>query len=147
MPRRDASVIGGLFALGLVFACFVFWPLLESLRGAFLDPNGNLTLRYVALVFENAAYREGFVHAVGVASASTLIASVIGFSTAFVFDRWHFPAKRVLSALVPLPLMVPPFVGALGIKQLLGQAGALNALLVHVGLVAAAHPIDWLRTG
>jgi iron(III) transport system permease protein len=48
---------------------------------------------------------------------------------------------------MPLPLMVPPFVGAFGIKQLLGRAGALNALLAHLGVVDAAHPIDWLREG
>src|SRR5262249_2119112 len=36
---------------------------------------------------------------------------------------------------------------AVGIKQLLGQMGALNALLVRVGLMNPAHPIDWLRRG
>ncbi|HEX9294700.1 MAG TPA: iron ABC transporter permease [Polyangiaceae bacterium] len=147
MRGREPLVLGLLFGLGLVLACFVFWPLWESLRGAFLDPNGKPTLRYLTLVFRNAAYVEGFAHALGVATASTLIASAIGFSTAFAFDRWTFPGKKALAALIPLPLMVPPFVGALGIKQLLGQTGALNALLIELGWMSPAHPYDWLRAG
>src|SRR3569833_3096869 len=49
--------------------------------------------------------------------------------------------------LVPLPLIVQPFVGAIGVKQLFGQAGALNALLVHLHLLDPMHPVDWLRRG
>ncbi|MBC8131617.1 MAG: iron ABC transporter permease, partial [Deltaproteobacteria bacterium] len=62
-------------------------------------------------------------------------------------DRCDFPGKRWLALLVPLPLMVPPFVGAIGIKQMLGQSGALNALLIHLGILDATAPIDWLREG
>ncbi len=43
--------------------------------------------------------------------------------------------------------MVPPFVGAVGMKQLLGRAGALNALLERLGMVDPNAPIDWLREG
>jgi iron(III) transport system permease protein len=129
------------------FGCFLVWPLVESLRGAFFDPTGRPTLAYVRLLFENPTYVEGFAHAVGVAAASTALASAVGIALALVFDRFTFPAKRLLAALVPLPLVVPPFVGAIGIKQLLGQMGALNALLIDLGLQDAAHPIDWLRRG
>ena len=119
----------------------------ESLRGAFFDPNGAPTLTFVILLFQNPIYIEGFVNALGVAAASTLLASIIGFPVAFLLDRWTFPGKNIIAALIPLPLMVPPFVGAIGIKQLLGQAGALNALLIDTGIMDSAHPVDWLRRG
>jgi len=147
LRKRDPFSIAVAAIAGIFLLCFLFWPLLESLRGAFFDPGGRPTLTFVTLLFQNPIYVEGFVNALGVAAASTLLASAIGFPVAFLFDRWSFPGKKVIAALVPLPLMVPPFVGAIGIKQLLGQAGALNALLIDTGLMDSAHPVDWLRKG
>src|SRR5262249_5041171 len=43
--------------------------------------------------------------------------------------------------------MVPPFVGAVGIKQLMGVQGGFNALLERLGLMDPQHPFDWLREG
>jgi iron(III) transport system permease protein len=133
--------------LGLVLALFLVWPLADSVRGAFVDPAGRFTLGYVALVFQSPLYREGFRNALAIALASTLVAATLGVAAAVLLDRFQFPGRRLLAALVPLPLMVPPFVGAMGIKQLLGQSGALNALLAAVGLIDPLHPIDWLREG
>jgi iron(III) transport system permease protein len=147
LKKRDPFAIAVFVAAGLFLLLFLFWPLAESLRGAFFDANGRPTLIFVGLLFRNPTYVEGFVNALGVAAASTLLASAIGFPVAFLLDRFTFPGKRIMTALVPLPLMVPPFVGAIGIKQLLGQAGALNALLIDAGVMDASHPIDWLRRG
>ena len=47
---------------------------------------------------------------------------------ALVGHRYDFPGK-VLGALVLAPMILPPFVGAVGIKQMLGVNGAVNALL------------------
>jgi iron(III) transport system permease protein len=137
-------------AIAAIFAflgLFLAWPLADSLRGAFVDAGGRPTLSYFTLLFGNAAYVEGFLNAVGVAVTSTAIAAAIGFAVALVLDRRDFPAKRFLAALVPLPIIVPPFVGAIGVKQLLGQMGALNALLIEIGLMDPAHPVDWLGRG
>jgi iron(III) transport system permease protein len=146
-PRSGALrfVLPAIMAVFL--ACFFVWPLVESLRGAFLDPAGRPTLAYVSLLAGNPMYVEGFVNALGVAVATTVVATAIGVGVALVLDRYAFAGKTLLAALVPLPLVVPPFVGAIGIKQLLGQMGALNALLIDLGLMSPAHPIDWLRAG
>jgi iron(III) transport system permease protein len=133
--------------LAAAMAVLLLWPLGEGVRGAFVDGRGHVTGRYLAALFRDPIYREGFANALAVGVASTLVACVVGIGVALLVDRADFFGKRWLRVLVPLPLMVPPFVGALGIKQLLGREGALNALLVHAGLVAADHPTDWLRTG
>ncbi len=144
-PRALTFVLSiPLFAL---LACFLAWPLLESLRTALFDPAGRPTSTYLRLLLENPAYREGLVNAIGVATLSTALASAVGIGVAIVLDRFDFAGRQLLAALVPLPLVVPPFVGAIGLKQLLGQMGALNALFIDLGVMDAAHPIDWLRRG
>ena len=145
---RPRPFVSSVFVLMAAFlACFFFWPLLESLRGAFLTPSGELTLTYFALLLDNPTYVEGFGNALAVAVAATTVASVVGISLAIAIDRWNFPGKALLSALIPLPLIVPPFVGAIGVKQVLGQTGALNAALIALGVLDPAHPVDWLREG
>lgn len=132
---------------GLLLALFLFWPLVESVRGAFFDARDTASFGYVLGVFRNPVLVEGFGNALLVAVGSTAVAATLGVGAAWLCDRYDFPAKRLLVMLMPLPLIVPPFVGAIGVKQLFGQAGALNALLRHLHLLDAAHPVDWLRSG
>jgi iron(III) transport system permease protein len=150
MSGRGGAGARGLTAavavtLALLLVAFLVWPLADGVRGAFVDGNGNATLAYMAAVFRNPLYREGFANALALALASTLVATAIGTTAAVVLGRFELPGRRLFAVLVPLPLMVPPFVGAVGIKQLIGNAGALNALLAHLHLID--HPIDWLRRG
>ena len=49
--------------------------------------------------------------------------------------------------LVLAPMILPPFVGAVGVKQMLGVNGAFNAALIKAGLMDAATPFDWLAEG
>jgi len=42
---------------------------------------------------------------------------------------------------------MPPFVGAIGLKQLLGRFGSVNLLLTKLGLIAPGQPLDWLGQG
>jgi len=132
---------------GLLLALFLFWPLVESVRGAFFDARDTASFGYVLGVFRNPVLVEGFGNALLVAVGSTAVAATLGVGAAWLCDRYDFPAKRLFVMLVPLPLIVPPFVGAIGVKQLFGQAGALNALLVHLHLLDPMHPVDWLRRG
>jgi iron(III) transport system permease protein len=130
-----------------LFGLFFLWPLVESMRGAFVDAQGRFTLAYVKAVFENPTYLEGFRNTLGVALGATLLSALAGIPLALVFHRFEFPGRRWLSALIPLPLFVPPFVGALGIQRLLGPTGAFNAALATIGLSDPAAPVDWLRDG
>jgi iron(III) transport system permease protein len=130
-----------------VFAVFFLWPLVESLRGAFVDRHGHFTLAYVTAVFENPVYVLGFRNSLLVALASTLLSALVGVPLALIFTRYEFWGRRWLAMLIPLPLFVPPFVGAIGIQKLLGPRGALNAALEALYLTDPSTPIDWLQQG
>jgi iron(III) transport system permease protein len=148
MTRRRTLIIAAVtIVVGALLAALLIWPLVEGVRGAFVDGRGRLTFAYVATVFRNPITLEGLRNALAIAVLSTAIAGVLGIGAALLLHRYDFPGRRLLAALVPLPLMVPPFVGAVGMKYLLGRAGALNALLERLGLGDPQAPIDWLREG
>ena len=131
----------------LFFACFFLLPVTETLRGAFFDQDGCFTFAYITEVFRNPIYLEGLRNSFILAVSVTTLAMLIALPLAWIADRFLFPGKTLFSALILVPMILPPFVGAIGIKQILGQQGALNALLWHLGLQDPAHPVDWLGGG
>lgn len=134
-----------IFAI-LFFAAFFAWPIWQVLKGGFVDAEG-FTLAYIIEVFRNPIYLEGLRNAFGVAVFSTLGAMLIAVPLAFIADRFQFPGRKIFMALVLLPIMLPPFVGAIGVKQIFGQFGAFNALLQSIGLLGEGELIDWLGKG
>ncbi len=102
----------------------------------------------MAGAFSNPVYLEGLRNALAMGAMSTVLALVIAMPLAFLADRFLFPGKKLFSALLLVPMILPPFVGAIGIRQIFGQMGALNALLAHLGLLRHdAVPVDWLGGG
>lgn len=133
------------FAVTAVFFFFFFlWPIAETLRGAFFTADGTPTIAYVLEVFRNPIYLEGLWNSLLMGVFSTALAILIAMPLAFMSDRYLFPGKTILSAMILIPMILPPFVGAIGVKQILGQRGALNALLENIGLMNPEMPVDWL---
>ncbi len=128
---------------GLFFAAFFVWPVLQILDGGFIDADGRLTFAYLFAVRSDPTYLGGLRNSFLLACAATTLALLIALPLAVVSDRFRFPAKGLLGSLVLVPMILPPFVGAIGIKQIFGQYGAVNALLHHLGLLAPGATIDW----
>ncbi len=135
------------FVVLAFFGVFFVLPIAVAVRGAFLDQTGALTLDYLVEVFRNPIYLEGFTNALKLAVGSTVLAFSIAAPLAWISERFEFPAKRLLSAFLLLPMMLPPFVGAIGFRQIFGQEGAVNAVLRAVGCLGPNQVIDWLGSG
>jgi iron(III) transport system permease protein len=146
IPRHRGALLLYAFTVA-IFVLFFLWPMVESVRGAFVDPSGHFTFAYLVGIFQNPVYVLGFRNSLLVAVGSTFLAALAGVPLALLFQRYEFPGRRWLSVLIPLPLFVPPFVGAMGVQRLLGPTGALNAGLARLGLSDPAAPLDWLREG
>jgi iron(III) transport system permease protein len=144
MPKPLAIV---LYAFMIAFfGAFFVWPIWQVLRGGFIDAEG-FTLVYIIEVFRNPIYLEGLRNAFGVAVFSTLGALLIAVPLAFIADRYEFPFKKLFMGAALLPIMLPPFVGAIGVKQIFGQFGAFNAFLQTVGILGEEQVIDWIGRG
>jgi iron(III) transport system permease protein len=131
------------FATAAFFAAFFLWPVLQILEGGFIDADSRLTFAYFATLLGDPMYLGGLLNSLLLACAATGLALLLALPLAVVTDRFVFPGKNVLGSLVLVPMILPPFVGAIGIKQIFGQYGAFNALLHHVGLLAPGATIDW----
>jgi iron(III) transport system permease protein len=80
---------------------------------------------------------------------TTAVCIAISLPLAVVRARYTFRGINVLAMLLLVPLILPPFVGAIAIKRFLGQFGVLNLMLEKVGIIDFAQglPPDWLGSG
>lgn len=145
MNRRLAIAI--YLVTAVFFALFFVYPIWHTVQEAFQEEDGGLTLEYIAEIFRNPIYVEGLTNSFYMGLFSTLLSLLIAFPLAMIANTWDFRGKELLNSLVLVPLILPPFVGALGVKQLLGQSGSLNAFLIDLGLMSADAPCDWLGEG
>lgn len=96
----------------------------------------GLDRRLLAEVFDNFLYREGLVNSFAVAGVTTFLVFLIAFPLALLYNRYEFPGKNLTHLLVMIPMILPPFVGALGFQQILGHYGVINTILTACGFGA-----------
>jgi molybdate transport system permease protein len=122
-PRRLATVLGPLAAVGVAF---VVLPLVALLvRAPWRRLAGLLTQRDV---------RQALGLSFACASLATAAALVIGIPLAWILARCTFPGRRIVRALVTLPLVLPPVVGGVGLLYAFGRRGLLGEPLRTVGV-------------
>ncbi len=134
MRRLHHWLLYGIVAA--VLAVTMLAPLGMIIGGGFVA-GGRFTLAPVLEVFRNPIYAEGLRNSLGIALLTTLTATLIAVPLAWLHQRHTFPGRGALGTLLLLPMILPPFVGAIGFQQIFGVQGALNAAL---GL----GPVDWL---
>ncbi len=126
-------------ATTLLLSVLFFWPLGRVVSGGFWV-DGHFTWRYLLGVFENPVYVEGLFNSLKIALGTTMLALAVALPLAWIANQFEFRGKTAFSALVLVPMILPPFVGAIGFQQMFGAYGMVNALF---GLGAR----DWLGGG
>ena len=134
--RRNANyLVLTCFVLGFLLLLVVLFPLVNL--GVMRSPQDLRT----AFLGEGSAAeetRQAVWTSLQTATISTLVMLFLGVPLAYFLVRSDFPGRRVLDALVDLPIVLPPPVVGLALVQLVGQKQALGIFLQeHFGLVLA----------
>jgi iron(III) transport system permease protein len=141
MSRTSARIVFAFTAA--FFAVFFLWPVLQILKGGFIDADGHLTFAYLGTLLTDPLYLVDLRNSFLLACAGTTMALLIALPLAVISDRYIFPLKGFLNSAVLVPMILPPFVGAIGIKQIFGQYGAVNALIIDLGFRPHGWTFDW----
>ena len=132
--------------LAVFFGLFLFYPVGLLLKGAFVS-EGRFTLRYFELLVSSPLQRESLRNSFAIALLTTALTTVLTLPLAQVMTRLSFRGKALAGGLLLVPMIMPPFVGAIGLRQLLSRFGSLNLLLTRLGIIEANQPVDWLGGG
>jgi sulfate transport system permease protein len=83
-----------------------------------------------------AAYRLSF----GASALAAAVNCLFGLLVAWVLVRYRFAGRRLLGALIDLPLALPTAVAGIALTALYADTGPLGRLLEPLGLPVAYHP-------
>ncbi|MEX2220149.1 MAG: iron ABC transporter permease [Phycisphaerales bacterium] len=120
------------YSLIALLGVLLLYPIALTIRGAFAtDPatGEGFTLVHLANVFRDPVLTGGLWNSLKIAVTTTTLTIVLALPLAVVAARYRYPLKGLWNAVILVPLILPPFVGAIGARAILGREGALNALL------------------
>ena len=126
--QRGPAITGVVIALFLVM--FLVVPVAQVIFVAFQDPNtGALTIINFVDFFNTSLFQESFFNSFYVATMSVIIATGIAVPLAYFTTRFNFGGAILIQTLGIVPLIMPPFVGAVAMVLLFGDNGSVNLLL------------------
>mgnify|MGYP000955130576 CR=1 FL=1 len=126
------------------FALFLAYPLAETVFQAFVV-DGRFSLTFFRLIATNPVQQQAVVNSLNLGIVSTVLTTLIALPLAYVMANFRFRGKVWLQALLLVPMVMPPFVGAIGMRQFFARFGSVNLLLMKLGLIG--EPIDWFGGG
>jgi iron(III) transport system permease protein len=118
---KRASLLPAL-AIAALLAWLVGYPLLMTLIEA-LGGAGHWTLGYFGTFFSRQDEWMALWRSLWISAASVVLAGLVGIPLAFLFERTEFPGRRILGAIVALPVALPPLVGVIAFLFLYGESG------------------------
>jgi len=133
MPlRRRLPATPGQIAAALVVAAFLLLFLVIPVGRvtviAFWGESGPTLIHFVDF-FRTALFRESFLNSLYVAAMSVVWASLIAVPLAYLLARFRFRGAALIHVLGVIPLVLPPFVGAVAMQLVYGRNGSVNLLL------------------
>ncbi|MFI5208434.1 MAG: ABC transporter permease, partial [Gemmatimonadales bacterium] len=133
MKRRFG---GAEIALTVLLAWVIVYPLLIVGREA-------LHADFASVVRQPSEW-QALWGSLWISAASVALSALIGVPLAFVFERYDFPGRRVLGALVALPAVMPPLVGVIAFLFLYGESGFV---VRGIQALTGSHEAPWRLQG
>ena len=116
-------------AIAAFLAAFLVLPVASVIRTAFTAGDGGFTFGHFVSFFQISLMQESFWNSLYVSVMSVVFASIIAVPLAYFTVRFRFKGAAIIQTLGVLPLVMPPFVGAVAMQLLFGRSGTVNLLL------------------
>jgi len=117
-------------SIGIFLVVFLIVPVVTVVFVAFQDSNtGELTLINFVDFFNTSLFQESFFNSLYVATMSVVLSTIIALPLAYFTTRFNFGGAALIQTLGIIPLIMPPFVGAVAMLLLFGDNGSVNLLV------------------
>ncbi len=119
------------FVVLAILAILVIYPLFSLLGKAFIS-DGKFSLQNFHKVFITKDIFVALSHSIFVSTVSTVFATIIGVSLAWIVSRTDIPYRKLIKTGLVMPFLIPPFISAIAWLQLIGPAGYINSIYMAI---------------
>jgi iron(III) transport system permease protein len=117
-------------AIALFLGLFLIVPVVTVIYVAFTEKgSGALTLINFVDFARTDLFINSFWNSMYVSLMTVALASLFALPLAYLTTRFEFRGAGVIQALGFIPLIMPPFAGAIAMQLLFGRNGSINLLL------------------
>ena len=126
LPSIDKFSLSLILIAIVLLSIFILFPVFSVVFNAFIEPSGEVGLQNFVNLIATPSYRRGLINSVITASLTLTTTTAIGVPVAYIMTRYIFRGKKIFTLLTILPLMIPPFVGALALVGMMGRNGIIT---------------------
>lgn len=127
---KEPALLTTIFVVFALLVIFIIFPLYKIFQISLTDSNGNFTLEVYKNALQNNYFRRGFVNSLLVAFLTALLGTAVGYLFAYTINRTDIPFKSFFRTIAIMPVIFPPFVGALSLIMLFSANGLITSKLL-----------------
>jgi iron(III) transport system permease protein len=131
MISRDPLLLVVILVILASLVLFILYPLARVISTSLL-PEGRFSLGVLREVFASWYLRQAFFNSVMMGALTAGLGAAVGFLYAFSLSRTDMPLKRFFHLIAIVPIISPPFIGALSIIMLFGNNGLITWSLLRL---------------
>jgi len=124
---RDPVLLLIIVLIFAALAIFIVYPLFRVFAVSMTNKEGGFDLSAYSHAFSNRYMRQGFFNSLLVAGLTAIFGMLVGYLFAYTLNRTDIPLKGFFRTVAVLPIVFPPFIGALSIIMLFGFNGIITA--------------------
>ena len=133
---RKIDLLPYVVGLLTIFVLFVFmiYPILKTTMASFVENGQELALANLTLVnfkkfLEGATFTKALWHSIMVGFLTSVVSAALALPAAYAVARVSIPFRNFILALMVIPIIAPPFIGAYSWITLLGRRGIITHFL------------------
>ena len=133
---RKIDLLPYVVGLLTIFVLFVFmiYPILKTTMASFVENGQELALSNLTLVnfkkfLEGATFTKALWHSIMVGILTSVVSAALALPAAYAVARVSIPFRNFILALMVIPIIAPPFIGAYSWITLLGRRGIITHFL------------------
>ena len=117
-----------------VLVVFMIYPILKTTMASFVENGQELALSNLTLVnfekfIEGATFTKALWHSITVGVLTCVVSTALALPAAYAVARVTIPFRNFILALMVIPIIAPPFIGAYSWITLLGRRGIITHFL------------------
>ncbi len=130
---KDPLLLGVILVLLLSLVLFILYPLYKVIVVSF-QVNGSFSFKNFTdvMTYSNGYYLKALFNSLWMGVATAGLGTFIAYIFAYSLTRANIPGKKFFNLIATIPIISPPFIGALAVVMLFGRNGFISSTLFRM---------------
>ena len=128
---KDPLLLGVILLLLLSLVLFIIFPLYKVIVVSF-QVDGSFSFKNFTdvMTYSNGYYMKALFNSLWMGVATAVLGTFIAYIFAYSLTRANIPGRKFFNLIATIPIISPPFIGALAVIMLFGRNGFVSSNLL-----------------